>query len=129
VNPWAGFGVGGLATPYDSLWLQVLVLSGIMGLVLMCAALATLGWRWLRLRAVTAPAERSLAGSVLILTVITSFGFPTLTANRGGILAWLILGVMITGRDYGPTGRLQGTRSLSLPLGRRPRRVSHQSPG
>jgi hypothetical protein len=132
VNPWAGFGVGGLAIPYDSLWLQVLVLSGIMGLVLMCAALATLGWRWLRLRAVTAPAERSLAGSVLILTVATSFGFPTLTANRGGILAWLILGVLLTGRDYGPTGRLQGTRSLSLaslPLGRRPRRVSHQSPG
>ena len=105
-SPWAGFGAGGLATPYDSLWLQILVLSGIMGVVLMCAALATLGWRWLRLRAVTASAERSLAGSVLVLAVGTSLGFPTLTANRVGILAWLILGVLLTGRDYEPTGSM-----------------------
>jgi hypothetical protein len=108
-SPWAGFGAGGLTVPYDSLWLEILVLSGIMGIVLMCAALATLGWRWLRLRAVTAPAERSLAGSVLVLAVGTSLGFPTLTANRVGILAWLILGVLLTGRDYEPAGSLHET--------------------
>jgi hypothetical protein len=108
-SPWAGFGAGGLVVPYDSLWLEILVLSGIMGVVLLCAALATLGWRWLRLRAVTAPAERSLGGSVLVLTVGTSLGFPTLTANRVGILAWLILGVLLTGRDYEPAGSLHGT--------------------
>ncbi len=104
-SPWAGFGASGLDVPYDSLWLEILVLSGIIGVILMCAALATLGWRWLRLRTVTAPAERSLAGSVLVLTVGTSLGFSTLTANRVGILAWLILGVLLTGRDYGPAGQ------------------------
>jgi hypothetical protein len=108
-SPWSGFGADGLAVAYDSEWLEILVLSGIMGAVLMCAALATLGWRWLRLRAVTAPAERSLAGSVLVLTVGTSLGFPTLTANRVGILVWLILGVLLTGRDYEPAGSLRET--------------------
>jgi hypothetical protein len=114
-SPWAGFGADGLATPYDSLWLQILVLSGIMGVVLMCAAIAALGWRWLRLRAVTAPAERSLAGSVLVLTLGTSLGFSTLTSNRVGILAWLILGILLTGRDYEPAGGLRETRSPYWP--------------
>ncbi|MGH3217620.1 MAG: hypothetical protein ACRDPY_02635 [Streptosporangiaceae bacterium] len=156
-SPWAGFGAGGLATPYDSLWLQILVLSGIVGLVLMCAALVALVWRWLRLRAVAAPPERSLAGSVLALTVGTSLGFPALTANRVGILAWLILGVLLTGRDSESASSLRGTWSRGragatlhgTATGRTPRRfgaidsrnsaetsavgerrmVSHKSPG
>ena len=104
-SPWAGFGAGGLATPYDSLWLEILVLAGVLGIAMLCTSLVALGWRWLRLRATTGPAERSLAGSVLVLSIGTSLGLPTLTDNRVGIMTWLILGVMLTSRSVAPPER------------------------
>jgi hypothetical protein len=70
-----------------------------LGLALLCAILAMLAWRWVRLRRVIAPAESALAGSVLILAIASSLGFPSMTANRVGILIWLILGVLLAGRE------------------------------
>jgi hypothetical protein len=96
-SPWAGFGASGLNTPYDSLWLEILVISGILGVACMCAILAVLGWCWLQARKLAAPAESMLAGSVLTLAVMSSAGFPSLTADRAGILIWLILGIFLNG--------------------------------
>ena len=85
-SPWYGFGAGGLATAYDSLWVQVLVLAGVAGVVLAAVALLMLAFRFWRLRGVTRPAEWRLAGAVLVLAVAASLGLPSLTANRDATL-------------------------------------------
>lgn len=94
-SPWYGFGAGGLATAYDSLWVQVLVLSGIAGVVLAAVLLLTLAFRLWCLRGVTGPPEWNLAGSVLVLAIGGSLGLPTLTANRDATLLWLVLGILV----------------------------------
>ena len=94
--PWTGFGAGGLAKAYDSLWLEVLVVSGVLGVILAVAMLVMLAWRWLRLRGRLAIPEWHLAGGVLALAAGASLGLPSLTANRAGTLLWLIIGVLIT---------------------------------
>jgi hypothetical protein len=103
--PWAGFGPSGLDTAYDSQWVEILILSGLIGLALMCAIVAALGWQWLKMRKVADPAESALAGSVIVLAIASSTGFPSLTANRVGVLIWLILGVLLAGRDFPDTPR------------------------
>jgi hypothetical protein len=95
-SPWYGFGAGGLATSYDSLWVQALVLAGIAGLILAAVMLLMLALRLWRLRGVTGPAEWTLAGGVLVLAIGASLGLPSLTANRDATLLWLVLGILIT---------------------------------
>ncbi len=101
-TPWAGFGLRGLNTAYDSQWLEILVLSGLIGVILFCAVVAVLGLEWLKMRKVAGPAESALAGSVIMLAVASSAGFPSLTANRAGVLIWLILGVLLAERREVP---------------------------
>jgi hypothetical protein len=100
--PWTGFGARGLYTAYDSQWLEILVLSGIFGVICLAASLIMLGWRWLRMRRTADPADSMLAGSVLVLAILASSGFPSLTSDRAGILIWLILGVYLNGRGGEP---------------------------
>jgi hypothetical protein len=97
-SPWAGFGAGGLNAPYDSLWLQVFAVSGILGLILTASVLVMLAVRWLRLRECLARTEWHLAGGVLALAVGTSLGIPSLTANRACTLLWLIAGTLLVAR-------------------------------
>jgi hypothetical protein len=94
-SPWYGFGAGGLGLPYDSLWVQVLVLAGIAGLILAAVVLLMLALRLWRLRGVTGPAEWTLAGGVLVLAIGASLGLGSLTANRDATLLWLVLGILI----------------------------------
>ena len=94
-SPWYGFGAGGLATAYDSLWVEVLILAGIAGLIFAVVALVMLAFRWWCLRGVTGPAEWRLAGAVLVLAIGASLGLPSLTANRDATLLWLVLGILI----------------------------------
>jgi hypothetical protein len=101
-SPWAGFGAGGLNAAYDSLWLEVLAVSGVLGVVLAAVMLVMLASRWLALRASLALPEWHLAGGVLALAAGASLGIPSLTANRAATLLWLILGVLITARSGGP---------------------------
>jgi len=105
-SPWYGFGAGGLATAYDSLWVQVLVLAGVAGVILAAAALAILTFQWWCLRGVTAPAEWRLAGAVLILAIGASLGLPSLTANRDATLLWLVLGILVAARSPRSPGRV-----------------------
>jgi hypothetical protein len=97
-SPWYGFGAGGLATAYDSLWVQVLVVAGVVGVMLVAMVLLMLAFRLWRLRGVTGPAEWNLAGAVLVLAIGASGGLPSLTANRTVTLLWLILGILIAAR-------------------------------
>jgi len=94
-SPWYGFGAGGLATAYDSLWVQVLVLGGIAGVILAAVVLLMLAFRLWCLRGVTGLAEWNLAGAVLVLAIGASLGLPSLTANRDATLLWLVLGILI----------------------------------
>jgi hypothetical protein len=103
--PWAGFGLAGLNTPYDSLWLEIFVISGIIGIIFLCAILAVLAVAWRRASTSVAPAEKMLSGSILLLAVASSLGFPSLTANRAGILTWLILGVLLGADQTHPGGQ------------------------
>jgi hypothetical protein len=116
---WFGFGAGGINVPYDSLWLEVLAVSGVLGVILAVALLAGLAWRWVHLRARLGRSEWHLAGAVLALAIGASAGLPSLTANRAGTLLWLILGVLLTARAASgcPTeapryGRLPGLEDL-----------------
>ncbi|HEY2277108.1 MAG TPA: hypothetical protein VGI00_02055 [Streptosporangiaceae bacterium] len=94
--PWTGFGAGGLNVPYDSLWVQVLAVAGLLGVLLMLAVMALLMVRWLRQRGVLGPAQRSLAGASLALLAGASLGLPSLTSDPAAALGWLIIGVLIT---------------------------------
>jgi hypothetical protein len=97
---WAGFGAGGLDGPaYDSLWQEVLVVSGVLGVILAAALLVMLAWRLAALRRVLERADWQLACGVLVLAAGASLGIPALTANRAATLLWLILGVLVTARS------------------------------
>jgi hypothetical protein len=96
VAPWGGFGAGGVGVPYDSLWLQVLAVSGALGVALALAVFGMLAWRLAALRAVMARADWHLACGVAVLAAAASLGIPSLTANRAATMLWLVLGVLVT---------------------------------
>ncbi len=104
-SPLYGFGAGGLAVPYDSLWVEVLVVAGVAGVVLAIAVLFMLGFRWALLRATMGRQEWSLAGAVLVLAAGGSLGLASLTANRDATLVWLILGLVSATRPGQVTNR------------------------
>lgn len=94
--PLAGFGAGGLNTPYDSLWIEALAVAGILGVALMATVLILLWLRWTRQRDVLSPAQHSLAGATLALAAGASLGIPSLTSDPAAALLWLVMGVLIT---------------------------------
>jgi hypothetical protein len=97
-SPLDGFGAGALNVAYDSLWVEVLVVAGVFGVVLLALFLAALARRWMALRGTLARPEWHLAGGVLALAIGASAGLPSLTANRAATLLWLVLGVLVTAR-------------------------------
>jgi hypothetical protein len=100
--PLAGFGAGGLDGPaYDSLWQEVLVVSGVLGVILAASVLVMLAFRWLRLRGCLERPEWHLAGGVLALAIGASLGIPSLTANRACTLLWLVLGILVAAQSPG----------------------------
>lgn len=101
--PIAGFGAGGLLAAYDSLWQQVFVVAGLLGVILVTTVLVTLAWRLARLRRLLSRPEWQLAVGVLFLAVAASLGIPSLTANRAGTMLWLVLGLLVCARKPGPT--------------------------
>lgn len=94
-------GAAGLNVAYDSLWLEVFVVSGIIGVVLAAARLVLLAARWVRVKASLDRAEWQLAGGVLVLAVGASLGIPSLTANRTATLLWLVLGLLVCAQGRG----------------------------
>ncbi len=101
--PIAGFGAGGLLAAYDSLWQQVFIVAGLLGVILVTGVVVTLAWRLARLRRLLPRPEWQLAAGVLFLGVAASLGIPSLTANRAGTMLWLVLGLLVCARKPGPT--------------------------
>lgn len=92
-GPWAfGYGAGGLFVPYDSGWVEALVVAGVAGVIAQVVVFALLWRAW-----ATAPrsAERTLLGYALVLLVAASSGLPALTANRAATVAWLLLACLL----------------------------------
>lgn len=94
-SPWYGFGAGGLNLPYDSLWVEVLVFAGIVGVILTVLTLAALVVRYLQLRRLLDGPERRLAGAMLAVAAGSSLGIPSLTADRASVLLWLTLAPLL----------------------------------
>jgi hypothetical protein len=99
-SPLAGFGAGGLDGPaYDSLWQEVLVLSGVLGVILAATVFVMLAWRLTALRTVLAHGDWQLACGAALLAAGASAGIPSLTANRAATLLWLVLGALVTAQS------------------------------
>jgi hypothetical protein len=102
-----GFGLGGLQVPYDSGFVEALVMSGVLGVACYSLVLAAVYRQWRR--AIVGP-ERTLLGFLLILLTLASFGVPALTANRVSSVIWLLLASLLlavercgSGTDHGPS--------------------------
>lgn len=92
-GPWAfGFGAGGLVVPYDSAWVEALVVVGTAGVALQAFVLAVLARAW---KGAPPSGERTLFGYVLVLLAGASIGLPALTANRVATVVWLILSLVL----------------------------------
>lgn len=92
ISPWFGLGSGGtVGTPYDSVWLEVVIVGGLIGLGLtMCIMVAILA-RLFSKRPARPPEVQALGLSLVILVVLGSFGMTVLTANRTAVCLWLLL--------------------------------------
>jgi hypothetical protein len=129
--PIAGFGAGGLLAAYDSLWQQVFVTAGLLGVILIAAVMAMLAWRLAGLRRLMPLPEWQLAAGVLFLAAGASLGIPSLTANRAGTMLWLVLGLLVCARkprqmipaNGGITPGAQQAEPLSEPLAQWPRAI------
>jgi hypothetical protein len=120
----AGFGAGGLNGPaYDSLWQQVLVVSGLVGVILAATVFVMLAARLLALRTILGRADWQLACGAAVLAAAASLGIPSLTANRAGTLLWLVLGILVTGRR--PARSAARSAERSAPVIGRHRRSAH----
>lgn len=95
---WFGLGFGGLKVSYDSTWLEALIVAGVIGVVLLALVHLGLAARWYALRDVLPRRELLLAGSVVFLVTVASFGIPSLTGNRIATLTWILLGLLVTSR-------------------------------
>jgi len=95
LSPWDGFGAGGIATQYDSMWTETLAVAGLLGAALLAIEFIAMLARWLGSRVAWPKPQWRLTGATLALAIIGSFGVPTLTGQRISTLLWLILGFLI----------------------------------
>ena len=96
-SPFYGLGMTYFGSASDSEWLRIVGGSGLLGLTAFTLVLAILAYRLIRNSTALAEPDRWLAGSVLAMTIIGSFGIPVLSANRAGTLVCLVLAVTLGG--------------------------------
>lgn len=89
-SPVIGVGAGGLAVPYDNGFLEAFIIAGLVGVICYVVTLALAGRAWQR----NPPSlARAVLGLTTILAVLSSTGFPALTANRCAAVLWLFWGL------------------------------------
>ena len=92
ISPWFGLGAGGnVGAPYDSVWLQVICVGGLVGVGLAVCVMLILLWRLLSRRPARPPEVQALGRSLVFLVIFGSFGMTILTANRVAVCLWLLL--------------------------------------
>jgi len=91
ISPWFGLGAGGsVGTPYDSLWLQVLVVDGLLGVGITCLILLVLLVRLCVERRRRPPEVQALGLSLVLLIFLGSTGMTVFTANRASVCLWML---------------------------------------
>lgn len=93
-SPLLGVGAQGALVAYDNGWVEAIVTAGLVGVVCYTVALLLMARLAHRLEG----AEKSLAWGVTLVAGFGSLGLPTLTANRSGLLLWLLVGILATPR-------------------------------
>lgn len=87
-NPMFGFGAAGLRVPYDNGWVEALVMAGVVGFICYTVALGVFLLSGFK-------ARQPLFWGLALLAVGASFGVPALTANRVGVIFWLLLMLLL----------------------------------
>ncbi|WP_250290638.1 hypothetical protein [Frankia sp. CiP1_Cm_nod1] len=114
-RPWFGYGAGGLAVSYDSSWVEVVIVGGVLGVVLFALVLAVLAGTWLAGRPARSGPQRPFATSVLIMSVAATAGLPAFTANRVALFTWIFLALLLLVGDGPPGGP---RKAAGKPLGK-----------
>lgn len=97
-SPLFGLGADGTVTVLDSAWLQILVYTGLVGVALWAAMLASWVLYCLPMRS-DQRGTRTLLLAVVVLLLVASFGFPVFTANRIALPLWALLAVLLAARN------------------------------
>lgn len=111
-HPVFGYGVRGLSTATDTLFVQALVLAGVVGVLLMALVLVLIARAYRRRREALGLEERRLFGPLVLALVVLSVGSPVLTANRVSVVAWALLALMLLSGQSTP-GEVSPRRSLA----------------
>ncbi|WP_131772370.1 MULTISPECIES: hypothetical protein [Protofrankia] len=101
-RPWFGYGASGLAVPYDSSWVEVIIVGGVLGVVLFTLVLAVLVGTWLGGRPARSGPQRPFATSVLVMSLAATAGLPAFTANRVALFIWIFLALLLLVGDSPP---------------------------
>lgn len=98
-RPWLGYGVGGLAVPYDSGWAEAVVVGGLVGVGLLTLMLVLVVLSWWQVRKIRSPEQRRFATSVMVLCLFGTIGLPVFTANRVGLFLVVLLTLLLFADD------------------------------
>jgi hypothetical protein len=90
VRPLTGFGAGALNVAYDSAWTEVIVVSGMIGVILLALVFIAL----FRMARTLEPDLRRLAMFTVVFLLGASFGIPSLTANRVATIVWIMVALL-----------------------------------
>jgi len=94
-HPIWGLGPRGIKAPYDSSWLELLVIGGSFAIIVFAVILFMLMRRCYHPNNGLPPLERGAAWALLAVSVGATTGFPALTANRTSTVIWLLLTVLL----------------------------------
>lgn len=101
-SPVSGFGAPGLKIYTDTAWVQVMILSGLLGGVLFLVSLAALTVGYWRRRRWLANAERAYFDGVILIAVLGCLATPALTANRLSVVLWVLLTLAMSAQVHRP---------------------------
>jgi len=129
VSPWAGFGASGLVVPYDSLWLEALVVAGLFGVLGNVLVLLLLSQSFVvKGRAEGNGDFRGVGGALVLLVIGASFGLPSLTANRASTVVWVLLTLTLLTAEHAQRQPSAAAEGQLLATGRRNANVRGDAP-
>jgi len=104
-QPAFGFGATGLDIATDSAWLEVLSVSGLVGLAFYVLLLGYLLALAVRHSQTKAPSWSIMAYGLVMIAALEGFGLPIATANRAGTIFWLLVTFTFFGLRLGEMRR------------------------
>jgi hypothetical protein len=117
-HPVWGVGAGGWQVPYDSGWVESLIVAGVLGAIAYSTALVIIFLNALR----STQANLRVFGVFLAIFLAgASLGIPALTVNRTALGVWLVVVLMgllvrpFEARTFFPSGRGRGDRATTRP--------------